>query len=174
MYFLSVSLFWHTANFTFPHTVKHTECKCLCYLPTSFIRKYPFVSSLCVLSLLQKTWSRWLNINFYDTCSEYSIHFCSTFVPFHFARILLSWLNCHFPHSVQDSMFSRAFVIWYLVCNKSLVATHHTHAHAPCLILRRCNCLEAYSNYLNTLRTGDADLRFYVTTVQDGWCRFAF
>ena len=27
---------------------------------------------------------------------------------------------------------------------------------------------------LNTLRTGDADLRFYVTTVQDGWRRFAF
>ena len=26
----------------------------------------------------------------------------------------------------------------------------------------------------NTLRTGDADLRFYVTTVQDGWRRFAF
>ena len=26
----------------------------------------------------------------------------------------------------------------------------------------------------NTLRTGDADLRFYVTTVQDGWGRFAF
>jgi len=25
---------------------------------------------------------------------------------------------------------------------------------------------------LNTLRTGDADLRFYVTTVQDGWSRF--
>jgi len=39
MYFLSVSLFWHTANLISPHTVKHTECKCLCYLPTSFIRK---------------------------------------------------------------------------------------------------------------------------------------
>ena len=26
----------------------------------------------------------------------------------------------------------------------------------------------------NTLRTGDADLRFYVTTLQDGWRRFAF
>ena len=26
----------------------------------------------------------------------------------------------------------------------------------------------------NTLRTGDADLRFYVTTAQDGWRRFAF
>ena len=23
-------------------------------------------------------------------------------------------------------------------------------------------------NYVNTLRTGDADLRFYITTVQDG------
>ena len=27
---------------------------------------------------------------------------------------------------------------------------------------------------INTLRTGDTDLRFYVTTVQDGWRRFAF
>jgi len=35
----------------------------------------------------------------------------------------------------------------------------------------------AYSNevmYVSTLWTGDADLRFYVTTVQDGWRRFAF
>ena len=27
---------------------------------------------------------------------------------------------------------------------------------------------------LNTLRTGDADLRFYVSTVQDGWRKSAF
>ena len=27
---------------------------------------------------------------------------------------------------------------------------------------------------LNTLRTGDADLRFYITTVQDGWRKSAF
>ena len=26
----------------------------------------------------------------------------------------------------------------------------------------------------NTLRTGDADLRFYITTVQDGWRKPAF
>ena len=25
-----------------------------------------------------------------------------------------------------------------------------------------------YNRHLNTLRTGDADLRFYITTVQDG------
>jgi hypothetical protein len=27
---------------------------------------------------------------------------------------------------------------------------------------------------LNTLWTGDADLRFYITTVQDGWRKSAF
>jgi hypothetical protein len=27
---------------------------------------------------------------------------------------------------------------------------------------------------MNTLRTGDADLRFYITTVQDGWRKSAF
>ena len=27
---------------------------------------------------------------------------------------------------------------------------------------------------INTLRTGDADLRFYITTVQDGWRKSAF
>ena len=28
--------------------------------------------------------------------------------------------------------------------------------------------------HINTLRTGDADLRFYITTVQDGWRKSAF
>ena len=30
------------------------------------------------------------------------------------------------------------------------------------------------SQDINTLRTGDADLRFYITTVQDGWRKSAF
>ena len=29
-------------------------------------------------------------------------------------------------------------------------------------------------NYFNTLRTGDANLRFYITTAQDGWRKSAF
>jgi len=37
MHFLTVMLLLHNANFTSPHTVKHIEFKCLCYLPTSFI-----------------------------------------------------------------------------------------------------------------------------------------
>jgi hypothetical protein len=30
------------------------------------------------------------------------------------------------------------------------------------------------SRTVNTLRTGDADLHFYITTVQDGWRKSAF
>jgi len=29
-------------------------------------------------------------------------------------------------------------------------------------------------DFINTLRTGDADLRLYITTVQDGWRKSAF
>ena len=39
-----------------------------------------------------------------------------------------------------------------------------------CLILNRAVDAE----HLNTLRTGDANLRFYITTVQDGWRKSAF
>ena len=34
--------------------------------------------------------------------------------------------------------------------------------------------IELCTKEFNTLRTGDADLRFYITTVQDGWCKSAF
>ena len=34
--------------------------------------------------------------------------------------------------------------------------------------------LNLSTKWINTLRTGNADLRFYVTTVQDGWRRFTF
>ena len=50
---------------------------------------------------------------------------------------------------------------WYLINNR---------------VNRMAMCLKFIHvwKYFNTLRTGDADLRFYVTTVQDGWRRFAF
>ena len=47
---------------------------------------------------------------------------------------------------------------------------HFSHCELKC-----GNELKCFgSRSFNTLRTGDADLRFYVTTVQDGWRRFAF
>ena len=40
----------------------------------------------------------------------------------------------------------------------------------------KCSYFVNYRLFLliNTLRTGDADLRLYITTVQDGWCKSAF
>jgi len=32
----------------------------------------------------------------------------------------------------------------------------------------RCDSYDFFVSLLNTLRTGDADLRFYITAVQDG------
>jgi len=32
-----------------------------------------------------------------------------------------------------------------------------------------CSDEFVHGTAINTLRTGDADLRFYITTVQDGW-----
>ena len=47
-----------------------------------------------------------------------------------------------------------------------------------CNTARQCNISFSLANRhneeINTLRTGDADLRFYVTTVQDGWRKSAF
>ena len=36
------------------------------------------------------------------------------------------------------------------------------------------NCGRGEIGIINTLRTGDTDLRFYITTVQDGWRKSAF
>jgi hypothetical protein len=43
-----------------------------------------------------------------------------------------------------------------------------------CITFRAYICSFPQIQPLNTLRTGDADLRFYITTVQDGWRKSAF
>ena len=136
MHFLTVTLLRHTANFTSPYTVKCSEFKCLCYLPTSFYKDIgTYIIAVCFIPFTEDL--KWvMNFNFHDTCTEYSIH-------------LSLFSLC------QDSILSRArvFVIWYsVVCSKSFAPTYHTHTHArlrfPYLILRRCSCVEAYINYL--------------------------
>jgi hypothetical protein len=48
----------------------------------------------------------------------------------------------------------------------------YTHSVRPFAVLQKY--LPAHHRQLNTLRTGDADLRLYITTVQDGWRKSAF
>jgi len=40
--------------------------------------------------------------------------------------------------------------------------------HAGHFLLKRIRCVLHIRLFINTLRTGDADLRLYITTVQDG------
>ena len=59
-----------------------------------------------------------------------------------------------------DTLRQLKLILRFLVCS------------IQCTVNRTCRCFGAFdgtiSDVLNTLRTGDADLRFYITTVQDG------
>ena len=75
--------------------------------------------------------------------SKLQVHFCI--------------LKCNISLKVENDN-------WSLLEERKLTGRFVTSAvralHAN--VLRACN------GCLNTLRTGDADLRFYITTVQDG------
>ena len=47
-------------------------------------------------------------------------------------------------------------------------SSHILLSVCPRRILRHIWCLNIVSEQVNTLRAGDADLRFYITTLQDG------
>ena len=46
--------------------------------------------------------------------------------------------------------------------------------HGLILYIFEMRLVSSKEYMFNTLRTGDADLRFYITTVQDGWSKSAF
>ena len=76
-------------------------------------------------------------------------------------RTLLTRYRFHHPHAAKERL-----TVPRQIGGRGLADTCNSAAwqtgEAPSDIL------------LNTLRTGDADLRFYITTVQDGWRKFAF
>ena len=51
--------------------------------------------------------------------------------------------------------------------NKNILLYHHTYSQFLTSSLL-ATLYTTVAACLNTLRTGDADLRFYITTVQDG------
>ena len=56
------------------------------------------------------------------------------------------------------------FQLWVSLCRTPCIDGCH----------KKKNHHQTGIHKLNTLRTGDTDLRFYITTVQDGWCKSAF
>ena len=75
--------------------------------------------------------------------------------------------------TVFNFLFLREFILCVLfsllICGPFFTKTL---ARFNTRFLQNADCLSAY--LLNTLRTGDADLCFYITTVQDGWPKSAF
>jgi hypothetical protein len=67
----------------------------------------------------------------------------------------------------------RTFCIIYAIMGSAFITFHRNNLKVP-HYYHVCNCWHTKVMHLNTLRTGDADLRLYITTVQDGWRKSAF
>jgi hypothetical protein len=118
---------------------------------------------------------------------------CSLLWKWHFAPTEdIKWNSTAELQKIPKEAFCRCFQQWQDRWSKRVCARHcHMSNHysvvphfwelfgcpSHCVLIwprdgritaETC-CLE-----VNTLRTGDADLRLYVTTVQDGWCKSAF
>jgi len=98
--------------------------------------------------------SFWLTYCWQYLETNYSVHILSRNIKLgifacEHSKIHMKWQ--------QVTVFNSGFWLIYIL---EYLATNYTSS----ILLRD----------INTLRTGDADLRFYVRTVQDGWRRFAF
>ena len=71
-----------------------------------------------------------------------------------------------YPHHFTFTSL-RSFLVFYIFPSLTLTLSFHWHNSATFLSPHILFMLK-------TLRTGDADLRFYTTTVQDGWRKSAF
>ena len=102
---------------------------------------------------------------------SFTLHFLFSFYYFFFFSYLYSYFRkfqnilnktngqwSQFTHKLWASLFA--------VINSQRV----WHAN----MRKRLHCHNYSQKLLNTLRTGEADLRFYITTVQDGWRKSAF
>ena len=68
------------------------------------------------------------------------------------------WVTVVWENGAENSGISALMCMTKVVKND----THRVASHC------------SWHKCFNTLRTGDADLRLYITTVQDGWCKSAF
>jgi hypothetical protein len=60
-------------------------------------------------------------------------------------------------------------------CENIMSGIHHKYWGAFVGYLYIMDLINAWKmEHINTLRTGDADLRLYITTVQDGWRKSVF
>ena len=106
--------------------------------------------------------------------------------------IILAFCNLSHTPKARFKVFTRLLlnvqVFWDVMLYRLVNIYHSAQCHIPEYLIFICCCFHVIlillsGNYLqrnipvtrdwlrpavNTLRTGDADLRFYITTVQDG------
>ena len=68
------------------------------------------------------------------------------------------------PHSICCTLYRTFLQSEFFWTHRSLSAT----------VAQPKRCPFGVNNTINTVRTGEADLRFYITNVQDGWRKSAF
>ena len=90
------------------------------------------------------------------------------------ARALSLPLRPQFNGNLASFIHTHWFCVWLLRVpwRGALPSISYSWTHS----IKQCKwrALSFYSYNINTLRTGDADFRLYITTVQDGWGKSAF
>jgi len=75
------------------------------------------------------------------------------------------YIHCCFFRNIRENWLSYIHMDYDLGCEMSFLCAC---LKLPVSLYLR-ETIRSYNSQINTLRTGDTDLRFYVTTVQDGW-----
>ena len=85
-----------------------------------------------------------------------------------------SWKQAAIPSILKKSntALPHKCILIYLPNNFSIVFGFVVHDHQFHYFKHKLNSFQ--NCFLNTLRTGEENLRFYITTVQDGWRKSAF
>ena len=91
---------------------------------------------------------------------------------------LMDFDNILYEHILKPVLFNV-----YRICdNKNMAETQKCKVWATVALLSKCSNhydqrnigTKFVLNIVNTLKTGDANLRFYIKTAQDGWRKSAF
>ena len=84
--------------------------------------------------------------------------------------------TCHMVHVFM--LWQQHVIRYTCLCCDSNMLSHGTRVHA---VTATCHMVHVFMLWhvhmppsINTWRTGDADLRLYITTVQDGWRKSEF
>ena len=136
-------------------------CGCVCVGVRVCVCVCVCVTVLAATLTATMSWRQWLHRWCFTTplkeIRHKQTHFC---IQIHKISNIPNGANRH----VDISRFHRSVVLGRMV----IITGYFTKTSVIATLVI------GIKNKINTLRTVDANLRFYITTVQDGWCKSAF